>query len=219
MPAPIRSSMRRARTRDRRRRGSTLVSSKMRWLSSSRDAHHVADDLQRQRGGDLAHEVALAHRRDVGRRSPAPGRAPTPRSSRTCRGVKPRLTMQPQLRVLRRVHVDHRAEPLRELGGHVGDVDRRRRVEGVGIARHLHDVGVARDRPEAGALREVDAERRASGLGSSWKETGPLVAQLGEDAFAVGAHPGLEVAERMSSTARSVEGIGSVRTTCPRCSA
>ncbi len=30
---------------------------------------------------------------------------------------------QAQLRVLRRVHVDHRAEPLRDLGGHVADVD------------------------------------------------------------------------------------------------
>ena len=31
----------------------------------ARDAHHVADDLQRERGRDLADEVALAQRRDA----------------------------------------------------------------------------------------------------------------------------------------------------------
>ena len=40
-------------------------------------------------------------------------------------------------------------------GGHVADVDARRRVERVGIAAHLHHVVVAGERPEARALREV----------------------------------------------------------------
>ena len=121
----------------------------------ARDAEHVADDLQRERGRDLAHEVALAA-------------AARPRStiSRACsrtissifatwRGREAAVHDQPQLRVLRRVHVDHRAEPLRDLGRDVADVDARRGVERLGIAAHLHHVGVARERPEARTLREV----------------------------------------------------------------
>ena len=49
----------------------------------ARDAEHVADDLQGERGRDLAHEVALAaERRRRGRRSRCACCARSPRSSR-----------------------------------------------------------------------------------------------------------------------------------------
>src|SRR5205085_1685365 len=95
-------------------------------------------------------------------------------------------------RVLRGVHVDHRAEPFGDLRGNVGNVDARRGMERVGVARHLHDVGITGERPEAGPL----LERRAGW----WYRLGveahrPLGAQLGEDPLAVGPEPMFDLAE------------------------
>ena len=67
-------------------------------------------------------------------------------------------------------------------------------MEGVRVARHLQHVGEAGQRPEARALREVEAEigRRDRLV---VERDGPLRAQLREDPLAVGTHPLLDVAE------------------------
>ena len=67
-------------------------------------------------------------------------------------------------------------------------------MERVGVARHLHDLGVAGERPETRALREVETQV-GRGYGFLVEGHGAFGAQLGEDAFAVGAHPLLDVSE------------------------
>ena len=105
----------------------TLVQAKTCSLSVVRDAHHLADDLQRQRGGDPLDEVALAARGLASSmRSTTPVGLVARRSRSTLAtslGVKPLATSDAQPEVLGVVHVDHRAEELVHLDGQVADVE------------------------------------------------------------------------------------------------
>src|SRR3954470_5320071 len=67
-------------------------------------------------------------------------------------------------------------------------------MERLRVARDLHHVGVARHRPEAWPLWDVDAEVFGR-LGFFVKRQRSLGAQLGEDAFSVGPHPVVDEAE------------------------
>ena len=98
------------------------------------DAHHVADDLQRQRRRDLGHEVALAHRRDA---VDDLLRLLTRTDSSifaTCRGVKPRFTMSRSFVCFGASMLIIEPSHSAISAGMSPIVDRRRGVERVGIA-------------------------------------------------------------------------------------
>ena len=82
-----------------------------------RDAHHVADDLQRQRTGDRATKSACASRwLAVMFVTSLRARSCTLSSMRaTIFGVKARLTIDAQPQVTGVVKADHRARELRDL--------------------------------------------------------------------------------------------------------
>src|SRR5262245_33311903 len=123
------------------------------------DAHHVADDLERERRRDLGHEVAatlLDHAVDrLLRPTLHVGFGPGERAGREA--ARHDAAQPPVLRV---VHVDHRAEELVERLGQITDLAALARAEDLGGAARLEDVGVTRDRPVARSARERDLRRR-----------------------------------------------------------
>ena len=145
-----------------------------------RDAHHLADDLERQRRGDLADEVALAARRD-GVDDAARARSRTISSTRaTVRGVKPLFTSRRSLvwRGASMLIIEPKnssssigRSPMLEPWP--GD-------EQVGRAADRPDVLPARHRPEPRPLRQA---RVLELLVPGHR---PLAAQQGEGALAVG---------------------------------
>ena len=110
------------------------------------DAHHVADDLEREPGGDVSNEVAFApvdQLIDDQRRGPLHivlDLRDHPRRER-------RRDDAPQSGVARIVEVDHRTEELEELRRHVEDArGTAPRAEQLGPVARLHDVSVAGNR-------------------------------------------------------------------------
>ena len=160
-----------------------LVSSKMRLLSS----RGMPIMSQMICSGSAAAISATKSHSPIGATRSTISRAWTRTLSSILRDLTRReaaVDDQAQLRVLGRVHVDHRAEPLGDLGRDVGDVDARRGVERVGVARHLHHVGVARERPEARALRErasraAGRARRGSVIGASARSLAKMPSRSG----------------------------------------
>ena len=136
----------------------TLVQREDLRLVLGGDAHHLADDLQRQRSGDLVHEVALAVGELLEQAVDDAGglRRCTYSSTRAISlGVKPLDTMRAQPEVRRVVHVDHRAEELGDLLRQVADVRALAAAEQLRVAADVPDVVVVGERPVAGALREL----------------------------------------------------------------
>jgi hypothetical protein len=156
-----------------------------------RDAHHVADDLEWQHGGDVGDEIAATTvdhgvddlhggALDVGHHVPETGRREAVRDDPS------------EARVPRVVHGDHRSE---ELGKVLWLVDHVHAAacgrEELPVPTRLEDVRMAGERPEARSL----AEPRHLGL--LVERDGALAPQHRECALAVGAarHPELGIAE------------------------
>jgi len=118
-----------------------------------RDRGHVADDLERERRGDLGDEVALALL-DDGVDDRLGGARHVGLDPVDHAGREAARHDAAQSRVARVVHVDHRAEELVEGGRHVADVRALTGAEEFGLARHFEDVGVLGHRPEARAARQ-----------------------------------------------------------------
>ena len=118
-----------------------------------RDPEHVADDVEREPRRHVEHEIALAAVGDcVDDPRPLLDRS---REIADLVGREAAIHDQPQLRVSRVVHVDHRPEELEHLRRPVGDVGAASADEQLWIAAHVHHVGVANDGPEAGAALDV----------------------------------------------------------------
>src|SRR5436309_897031 len=152
------------------------------------DAHHVADDAERERRRHLLDEIARplgGHRVDDPARLRAHGLFDLPDGARR----EPGAHQLSELRVPRGVHVDHRAEELVQLGRLVGDADAVAGDEALGVHARPHDVRVARHRPEARPLRD------ARELALLVERHRALGAQLREHALAVRAEPERRVAE------------------------
>ena len=129
-------------------------------LLAARDAHHVDDDPQRQGGGHVGDEVALAALDDLVddlRRD----RLDVTLHLVELAGREPPGDDPPHPGVLGVVHVDHRAEELEELRGHVGDVGARPGAEQRRALRRLDDVGVAGQRVVAGTRAGTSRRRSA----------------------------------------------------------
>ncbi len=110
-----------------------------------RDAHHVADDLEGQGGGDVLDEVALLVGElleqavdDLGGLD-----AHVVLDAADLLGREALRHDRAEAEVLRVVHVDHRAEELVHLLGEIADVRALARAEQLGVAADLPDVLVA----------------------------------------------------------------------------
>ena len=114
------------------------------------DAHHVADDPKRHRGGDLGDEVDLTLRRDV-LHDLAGDVVDVLLDAGDHARREPLVHEEAQLRVPGRVHVDHRPEHLVDLGRHVRDVRALARDEEVGVAAGEDDIVVPGEGPVARA--------------------------------------------------------------------
>src|SRR5690606_15415819 len=119
------------------------------------DAHHVADDLQGQAGGDLGDEVAAGAGDEEVVDDLLGGGLDVRLELLDHLGREGAGDDAPQAGVARVVHVDHGAEVLGELRGQVGDVRRAAlpRGEDLRVAAGFEDVGVPHERVVAGALR------------------------------------------------------------------
>ena len=150
------------------------------------DAHHVADDLQRQGGGDLLDEVALSERRDAIddlARLDAHGVTQARHHLRREAAVDDAA----QLGVAGIVHRDHRAEELADLDGHVADVHALARREDVGSPARGPHVVVPGERPVTGPA----GHRLELRLGE--ERDRPFRPQRGERGFALELGPGPEL--------------------------
>ena len=120
----------------------------------ARHAEHVADHGHRDPLRDLAHELALAARRNgveqLGREL-AQHRLVRRHAARREAAVH----QVPAPLVLRIVEVDHRRDPRVALGARALS-----RAEQLRLARRLHDVVVARDAPEAAVRRLIPVDGR-----------------------------------------------------------
>ncbi len=121
-----------------------------------RDAHHLADDLEGERCGDLLDEVAFAIRELLDQPIDDRGRLRADVSLDL--GDLPRREPlgddAAQAEVARVVHGDHRADELVHLLGNVADVDAAAADEHLRVAAGGPHVVVAGDGPVAGALRQ-----------------------------------------------------------------
>src|SRR5262249_47589450 len=120
------------------------------------DAHHLADDLKRQRSSEGLHEVASAIRvtldRFVHKRPCLVADVLLDLSHHP--GRKTLLDDTPEPCMPRIVHVDHRAEELADLVREVRDIGALAAAEHIRPAAGLDDVLVAGQRPVARALGE-----------------------------------------------------------------
>ena len=119
-----------------------------------RDAHHVADDLERQRRGDLGHEVARALLDRRRRRSRAATRCTSSSTRCSMRGVKPRETMRRSRAWRGSSMLIIEPKNSRKLAAGRPMLRAAARAEELRVAAHLEDVGVPHERPEARALRQ-----------------------------------------------------------------
>ena len=177
-----------------------------------RDAHHVADDLQRQARRDLGDEVALALVDDVVDDLVGRDLHLVLEGLDHLRGERGRHdAAQPS--VPRVVQVDHRPEELEEGLGHVqlagGALAR---AEQLRLATRFEYVGVAGDGVVAGQFGELD-RRGHHDLRRRHPSEGPLFAQRLERPFAVLERPS---PEREVGEVDVVEGEGLVRFHCAR---
>ncbi len=123
----------------------------------ARDAHHLADDLQRERRSDRVNEVELFARMllDHAVHDRAGLRAHVLLDASDFLWREALGDDGAQADVLRVVHRDHRAEELVQLDGEIGDVGATTGAEQVGVAAHVPDVVVLGQRPIARADGEV----------------------------------------------------------------
>ena len=122
-----------------------------------RNAHHLADDLQRHRCRHLVHEVALAIEEVVQQAIDHAGGLHLHVLLHTSDllGGEALGDDAAQAEVPWVVHADHRAEELGDLDGHVADVDATTAGEQLRVAADVPHVLVVDDRPVAGAAREL----------------------------------------------------------------
>ena len=126
-----------------------------------RHAHHLDDHLERQLGGDVGHEVALAARRNLVD-DPVRDLAHAVLEPVGYLGREAEVHEAAVLRVAGRVHVEHDG---RVRGGLLlvpiaEDRPAPRVREGLRIERHVPDVAVARERPEPVAPAVAVPEER-----------------------------------------------------------
>ena len=147
-----------------------------------RHAHHVADDSDGQRVGDLGDELRLALRGDGVDDPPC---ALPDRAFRLRDHLRSEAAVHdaPEVGVLRGIRGDHRADGAHVLhvlgiGHHLDPV---RGAERVPVARGGRDVVEAGDRPEA-----------LAGVGMLMPGHRPLVPELGQRALHVVAQPEVE---------------------------
>ena len=146
------------------------------------DAHHLADDPQRQGGGDIGDEVdplpfdELVH--DLGR-----GAAHVVLDLLEHPGGEAAGHDAAQAGVARIVHVDHRPEELAERLGQVPDVRPLARAERLRALGGLEDVGVAAQGVVAPPLRDAGV------LPLLMERDRPLGPQGGERALPFGPGP------------------------------
>ena len=122
-----------------------------------RDAHHVADHLQRKRSGQFGDEFAVTvgivgdqiRHQPLGAR---PYRFLGPGHHLRCEGTAHDVA---QPGVARIVEGDHRTEVLGDLGGLIGDGDVGVGTEDVRVAAGVVDVLELHQRPVAGTCREA----------------------------------------------------------------
>ena len=123
-----------------------------------RDAHHVADDLQRQRTGYLVDEVGVRVAMVGGhvRHEPARAVVHTVLDASHDLGREGTVDHLAQPKVTRVVKADHRAHELRDLSGHVVERRARRdRAEDLGVTAGMVDVVERRERPMPGTPSEA----------------------------------------------------------------
>ena len=156
------------------------------------DAHHVADDLEREAGRHLDHEVATALRGH-------------PVDDVVGHEVDPVLNALDHARVeggrhdaaqacvARVVHVDHRPEEVEHLHRQVGNGGGAPAGnEDLGVPARLRDIGMARHGPVARALRHDERELLGD-VGLLEEGHGPLAPQRQERALALLPRPGPEL--------------------------
>ena len=150
-----------------------------------RHAHHLDDHLERQLGGDVGHEVALAARRNLVD-DPVRDLAHAVLEPVGYLGREAEVHEAAVLRVAGRVHVDHQGLVRRELllGPVPEDRTPPRGREGLRVERHVPDVAVTRQGPEPVAVTVTVPVPEERGLAA--EELEGLVRRAGREEVGVG---------------------------------
>ena len=146
------------------------------------NAHQVADESQRQTGGNVGNEVDRALVGDAGDNALGLGFDGVIELLEHARRETPGHDAA-QASVAGIIHVDHRAIELEHLDRKVGDVRTLPGAEQVWLLAGRDDVGVAHERPVTGARREhvLAVDHQASFFAEEELVLGP---ELGEHAVA-----------------------------------